>query len=189
MFERATGAELNPRKSVGLRLGKWRYKCLPFNATWVDTNIRINGIWFGYDNPDIRTWSERFSKFEASLRHFSGRYLTLLGKIIVLNRFVFPVLWYPGAVYPVPSALVKGLEKTVFGFVWSGKTELVRRNVLYGTLDEGGLGLIHAPSKLRCLLVRQVLDAVAHPELPHSILLRFCGGMPLRFYFRSLFRN
>ena len=52
-----------------------------------------------------------------------------------------------------------------------------------------GLGLIHAPSKLRCLLVRQVMDAVAHPELPHSILLRFCGGMPLRFYFRSLFKN
>ena len=188
-FERATGAELNPKKSVGLRLGKWRYRCLPFDAKWVDTNIRINGIWFGYDNPDNLTWSERFSKFETSLRRFAERSLTLLGKITVLNRFVFPSLWYPGTVYPVPSHFVKRLEKTTFGFVWSEKTELVRRIVLYGTLDEGGLGLIHVPSKLRFLLVRQVLDAVLHPELPHSYLLRFWGGMRLRSYFRSLFNN
>ena len=95
-FERATGAELNPRKYVGLRLGKWRYRCLPFDAKWVDTNIRTNGIWFGYDNPDSLTWSEIFSKFETSLRRFSERSLTLLGKITVLNRFVSQVCGIQG---------------------------------------------------------------------------------------------
>ncbi|KAJ8043480.1 hypothetical protein HOLleu_10579 [Holothuria leucospilota] len=47
-FQRATGARLNPTKTKGLRLGKWRSKQLPFAASWIDDAIKINGVWFGY---------------------------------------------------------------------------------------------------------------------------------------------
>ncbi|PIK59052.1 pol-like protein [Apostichopus japonicus] len=57
IFERATGAKLNPEKTKGLRLGSWRYRDLPFGASWSDQNIKINGIWFGYDAPGDVTWA------------------------------------------------------------------------------------------------------------------------------------
>ncbi|PIK33394.1 hypothetical protein BSL78_29793 [Apostichopus japonicus] len=41
IFERATGAKLNPEKTKGLRLGSWRYRDLPFGVSWSDQNIKI----------------------------------------------------------------------------------------------------------------------------------------------------
>ncbi|PIK35956.1 pol-like protein [Apostichopus japonicus] len=99
IFERATGAKLNPEKTKGLRLGSWRYRDLPFGASWSDQNIKINGIWFGYDAPCDVTWSERAEVFESRLETFGTRWLSILGKVTVINRFVSPILWYPGAVY------------------------------------------------------------------------------------------
>ncbi|KAJ8043748.1 hypothetical protein HOLleu_10986 [Holothuria leucospilota] len=65
-FQRAIGARLNPTKTKGLRLGKWRSKQLPFAASWVDDAIKINGIWFGYGSPESLTWNEKVDLVEAS---------------------------------------------------------------------------------------------------------------------------
>ncbi|PIK40432.1 hypothetical protein BSL78_22715 [Apostichopus japonicus] len=84
IFERATGAKLNPEKTKGLRLGSWRYRDLPFGASWSDQNIKINGIWFGYDAPCDVTWNERAEVFESRLETFGTRWLSILGKVTVL---------------------------------------------------------------------------------------------------------
>ncbi|PIK45340.1 hypothetical protein BSL78_17805 [Apostichopus japonicus] len=77
IFERATGAKLNPEKTKGLRLGSWRYRDLPFGASWSDQNIKINGIWFGYDAPCDVTWNERAEVFESRLETFGTRWLSI----------------------------------------------------------------------------------------------------------------
>ncbi|PIK45258.1 pol-like protein [Apostichopus japonicus] len=127
IFERATGAKLNPEKTKGLRLGSWRYRDLPFGASWSDQNIKINGIWFGYDAPVMSPGSERAEVFESRLETFGTRWLSILGKVTVVNRFVSPILWYPGAVYPIPRRVLVRLERAIFSFIWSGGTELVKR--------------------------------------------------------------
>ncbi|PIK36316.1 hypothetical protein BSL78_26844 [Apostichopus japonicus] len=81
IFERATGAKLNPEKTKGLRLGSWRYRDLPFGASWSDQNIKINGIWFGYDAPCDVTWNERAEVFQSRLETFGTRWLSILGKV------------------------------------------------------------------------------------------------------------
>ncbi|PIK39506.1 reverse transcriptase [Apostichopus japonicus] len=83
IFERATGAKLNPEKTKGLYLGSWRYRDLPFGASWSDQNIKINGIWFGYDAPCDVTWSERAEVFQSRLETFGTRWLSILGKVTV----------------------------------------------------------------------------------------------------------
>ncbi|PIK48872.1 pol-like protein [Apostichopus japonicus] len=172
IFERATGAKLNPEKTKGLRLGSWRYRDLPFGASWSDQNIKINGIWFGYDAPCDVTWSERAEVFESRLETFGTRWLSILGKVTV-NRFVSPILWYPGAVYPIPRRVLVRLERAIFSFIWSGGTELVKRAVMYQKLEKGGLGVVHLGSKLTCLLFKQLFVAVTDPGLPCSYFYVF----------------
>ncbi|KAJ8017904.1 hypothetical protein HOLleu_44417 [Holothuria leucospilota] len=125
-----TSTLCNPTKTKGLRLGKWRSKQLPFAASWVDDAIKINGIWFGYGSPESLTWNEKVDLVEARLKDFGDRYISLLGKVTVINRFVYPLLWYPGTVLAAPEGVLVRLERAVFRFLWSGKTELVRRKVL-----------------------------------------------------------
>ncbi|PIK42783.1 reverse transcriptase [Apostichopus japonicus] len=136
-FERATGAKLNPEKTKGLRLGSWRYRDLPFGASWSDQNIKINGIWFGYDAPCDVTWNERAEVFESRLETFGTRWLSILGKVTVINRFVSPILCTdrPGAVYPIPRRVLVRLERAIFSFIWSGGTELVKR-ALVGVVSD-----------------------------------------------------
>ena len=170
---------MNPGKTKGLRLGSWRYKPLPFCASWSDHNIKINGIWFGYDAPSEVTWKEKAEVFENRL----------LGKVTVVNRFVLPLLWYPGAVYPIPRRVLVRLERAMFSFIWSGGTELVKRAVLYQSLDDGGLGVFHLKSKLNCFLLKQLFVTVSDPKLPCSYFFRFWGGLYLRRWVPSIFRN
>ncbi|PIK60995.1 pol-like protein [Apostichopus japonicus] len=136
IFERATGAKLNPEKTKGLRLGSWRYRDLPFGASWSDQNIKINGIWFGYDAPCDVTWNERAEVFESRLETFGTRWLSIWESHRI-NRFVSPILWYPGAVYPIPRRVLVRLERAIFSLYWSGGTELVKGRYVPKT-GEGG---------------------------------------------------
>ena len=145
-FELAVGARLNMLKTCGLRLGKWRHKSLPFDAVWSDDELKINGIYFGADMAIQSTWKDRISKLGHILDDFCGRNFTLFGKIAILNCFILPILWYPGTVYPLSVAFAKRIEELIFDLIWSGKTELVCRNIVYRNVKEGGLGLIHFSS-------------------------------------------
>ncbi|PIK45257.1 putative zinc finger CCHC domain-containing protein 3-like [Apostichopus japonicus] len=84
IFERATGAKLNPEKTKGLRLGSWRYRDLPFGASWSDQNIKINGIWFGYDAPCDVTWNERAEVFRADSKPLAPAGFRSWGKSLLL---------------------------------------------------------------------------------------------------------
>ena len=186
-FERGTGAKLNMNKTCGLRLGKWKCKTLPFNAKWCDSQIKINGIWFGHDNPAQKTWNEKLIKLKKRLHDFQDRAFTLFGKASIINQFILPILFYPAMVYTLPTSFAKEIEKLIFGFVWSNKGDLVTRNLVYRSVNEGGLGLIHFPSKLRFLLCKQVYDAVVNEDLPHAYFLRLFCGIQLRHLFPPLF--
>ncbi|PIK45265.1 reverse transcriptase [Apostichopus japonicus] len=187
IFERATGAKLNPEKTKGLRLGSWRYRDLPFGASWSDQNIKINGIWFGYDAPCDVTWNERAEVFRADSKPLAPAGFRS-GKVTLLIVFVSPILWYPGAVYQFRVASWCGWRGRFFIHMVGG-TELVKRAVLYQKLEKGGLGVVHLGSKLTCLLFKQLFVAVTDPGLPCSYFVRFWGGLHLRRWVPALFSN
>ena len=189
-FQEATGARLNKSKTKGLRLGRWRGRPLPFNAAWSDVMMKINGIWFGYGNPEAVTWAEKADSVEARLDTFSHRWLSLPGKVTVVNRFVVPLLWYPGTVIAATDRALVRLERIVFDFIWGKrKPNLVKRTVLYQSPLSGGLGLVHLPSKLRFLLVKGVFTAFENPSLPFACFVRFWGGFIFRSYWPGTFSN
>ncbi|PIK40125.1 pol-like protein [Apostichopus japonicus] len=84
IFERATGAKLNPEKTKGLRLGSWRYRDLPFGASWSDQNIKINAIWFGYDAPCDVTGTRRLRYLRADSKHLAPAGFRSWGKSLLL---------------------------------------------------------------------------------------------------------
>ena len=50
-YGRASGARLNTTKSKVLWLGRWRYRTdSPCGLTWVNTSLKIVGIYFGSEN-------------------------------------------------------------------------------------------------------------------------------------------
>ncbi|KAJ8048652.1 hypothetical protein HOLleu_01051 [Holothuria leucospilota] len=134
------------------------------------------------------TWNEKVDLVEARLKDFGDRYISLLGKVTVINRFVFPLLWYPGTVLAAPEGVLVRLERAVFRFPWKAKTDLVRRKVVYQVPRQGGLSLVHFPSKLRFLLTKCVCSAVDR-QMPFAYFVRYRGGLSFRWFFPTLFSN
>ncbi|KAJ8018543.1 hypothetical protein HOLleu_43412 [Holothuria leucospilota] len=53
---------------------------------------------------------------------------------------------------------------------------------------QGGLGLVHFPSKLRFLLTKCVFSAV-ESQMPFAYFVRYWGGLSFRWFFPTLFSN
>ena len=144
-FERASGSRLNMAKSQGLVLGSW-----PSNLSEVvpiKWTIKINGVWVGRGDMGPTNWKERVPPLLSSLDKWKGRALTLLGKVLLVNTLILSPLFYLGPVYPLPPSVEKAVNRAIFSFIWSGKTELFRRSVLVQSLDEGGLGVTNIRHK------------------------------------------
>ena len=64
-YGRASGARLNTTKSKGFSLGRWRSRTdSPCGLKWVNTSLKIVGIYFGSENAKIQSWEEVTAKFK-----------------------------------------------------------------------------------------------------------------------------
>ena len=64
------------------------------------------------------------------LQIWDKRYLTLYGKIIILNSFVISQFVYLMSVLPSPSnEMIIYIEKMLFRYIWNGKPDKIKREL------------------------------------------------------------
>ena len=156
-FERASGSRLNMAKSKGLVFGSWP-DCLPevVPIQWTTDPIKINGVWVGKGDMGRKNWKERLPKLRSSVDKWKGRTLSLLGKVLLVNTLILAPLFFLAPVFPLPSDVERAINRAIFSFIWSGKTELVRRAVLVQSLAKGGLGVVNIRHKCDAFFVSGV---------------------------------
>ena len=104
---------------------------------------------------------------------WKARYLSFMGKVLVLKVDVLPSLLYLAYIYPLPACLRRPLVRLVFQFMWSGRCEWVARARMICPIGEGGRGVPHFPLKLDTIFVSFLLTELAHPVIhPSGYLLR-----------------
>ncbi|PIK56359.1 pol-like protein [Apostichopus japonicus] len=82
-----TGGRLH--KTKGLRLGGWRGQSLPFDATWSDVMIRVNGIWPGYGALRPPLGPRRLIRWRQGSTHSVGGGSSSLGRLQLLIVLLF----------------------------------------------------------------------------------------------------
>ncbi len=87
-------------------------------------------------------YTKSLRKMEDILKIWGRRYLTLYGKVTVLNTFVISQLVYLLSVLPSPSkAMLTQIEKMIFDFVWCNKPDKVKRGVMKLSKYDGGMSI------------------------------------------------
>ena len=151
-FESGTGAKLNFDKCKGLWLGVWRGRThTPLSIQWTSDKIKVLGIFVGHDVEEAN-WKPRIEAVEKCLNSWRSRKLSYTGKSLVLNALALSRVWYVASVIPLPPWALAQLNTLVFSFFWSGKRDLVSRNVLVHAHDEGGFGVVSINLKCQALL-------------------------------------
>ena len=147
-YGRASGARLNIYNKIkGPWLGRWRSRTdSPCGLTWVNTSLKIVGIYFGSENAKIQSWEEVTAKFKGILKKWEPRYLTLRGKMTVIGSLVASTLWHVVGIYPLTRECIDSLQTEIWKFVWSKKPKWLRRETC---MSNGGLRIIKGASYLK----------------------------------------
>ena len=150
-YEAVTGAKINRKKSVGLRLGSWKGCALPSPFIWKDGPCKILCVWFRPDLQLEKNWSEVLEKVVAATELWLRRRLSLKSWAEVCCSHIYSLIVYRHSVLPIPPTTLFKLERILFQFVWAKRFPLVRREICYLHPSEGGLGVPNVEARCHTL--------------------------------------
>ena len=123
-FEKASNAKINIDKTDALWLGSWRDNVHnPNNLKWTNSMVKTLGVYVGNNRLEAaqRGFTEIKEKISHKLKYWSGKGISLKGRIRVINTFVLSKLWYICEVQDIPNAILLDINKMLLKFVWNGK--------------------------------------------------------------------
>ena len=123
-------------------MGRQKYsKLTPGNIAWPSEPIKILGIFVGHDKEFCyqKNWKNKLASLEHMLSAWTKRNLTVVGRINIIKTLGISKLLYNASILDVPENIIKEVDKIIFKFIWKNKSEKVKRKVMYGGYDQGGL--------------------------------------------------
>ena len=148
-FYCASGLKLNAKKCQVLRIGSMKNSHIIHlkqrKFQWSSTEANVLGMTFTTDKllTFQTTLESKVKLFESCLKQWQHRKLTLVGKVTVIKNYALPKLIYVLTSLPNPSIqTIKRIERQMLEFIWDGKPEKIKRNILINNYDAGGLKTI-----------------------------------------------
>ena len=148
VYEKVSGSKLNMHKTEGVLGSKAGQTTGPVDIQWINDKLKLLGITFGSDSAILTSWRERVYKLEKCLNMWQHRELSFQEKVLILNTLGFSGLTYLGSVQTIPIPCLQSINKLIFNFLWSGKTQSINRATLFLPRDRGGLGSTYLEIKL-----------------------------------------
>ena len=141
LFGEASGSVLNRAKCSGVWLGGFKGSVeKPGGISWSNDTIKVLGVLLGHLNVEEVNWDKVLIKFKASLADSKSRFLSFFGRATLVNVVACSKLWYVGAALVLPAKYLVLFNKAMFSYVWQGRPESLKRDMLYNSVLDAGLG-------------------------------------------------
>ena len=187
LFSEISGLRLNNRKTealwIGASIGKEENLNPEKGFKWVKDKVRALGIWLS-TNPETTieaNYSEKLTKVRNSLSCWELRRITLLGKIVVLKSLIASQLVYILSPLPTNHGDINELNNMFFNFLWDGKGDKIKRDIMISDYNNGGLRMIDIKlfnKALKSRWITKYLDLENHGKwkLLFDLELQTFGG-------------
>ena len=145
-FYKLSGLKISVTKTkavwFGSRSNSGEVLCPDLNLKWV-AKFTLLGIEFDSSLEEMKTnFSEKIEKMEKVLSNWSYRHLSPFGKVTVIKSLGLSKLSHIALVMPTPTKdMIKKIETIFYNFLWSKKSEKVRREDTKLPVKYGGLGM------------------------------------------------
>ena len=154
---------------------------------------RILGILFGEDIEIYvnKNWELVREKCKAVLERWKGEFLSMAGKVVVINNLIIPKINYVMGTLELSVEHRELFENDFMDFIWGKRNHQMTANILSWLKHRGGLGLISLRIKaivLKLSRIKQYLGREEHGWESNAvhILMRFHMDM---YYRRAVDRN
>ena len=150
-FSEVSGLYINVTKTVAMKIGTGGEQINDFEGIVFVNRIKLLGIYFSNYEPANKmsiNWEGRIERLERNLTLWTRRYLTLLGKVLILKTFGISQFIYVMKSIGLPISVLQKVNRMLFSFIWSkdfksGKTfEKIKRRTICNDLELGGLNMI-----------------------------------------------
>ena len=187
LFSEISGLRLNIKKTealwIGSKIGKEVNLSAEKDFKWVKDKVRALGVWLS-TNPETTieaNYSEKLTKVRNSLSCWELRRLSLLGKITVLKSLIASQLVYILSPLPTNHNAIKEINNIFFHFLWDGKGDKVKRDIIISDYENGGLRMIDVKifnQALKSGWIKKYLDRENHGKwkLLFDLELKNFGG-------------
>lgn len=165
-FQLLSGLKLNNKKTealwIGANAGKEEKLCPEKDLKWVKGKAKALGVWFS-TNPDLTAelnYNEKLTKIKNSLSCWECRRLTLYGKITVLKSLIASQLVYILSPLTTNHRILKEINSLFYDFLWKGKGDKIKPEVMINDYAKGGLNMIDIESfnkRLKTTWVKNIL--------------------------------
>ena len=109
-------------------------------------------------------WRPCIEVVEKCLNSWHSRALSFSGKAIASNALALSRVWYVVSLVPMPPWALAELNSLVFKFFWSGKKDLVARDVVIHACKCGGFSVVSTAFKVQSLLVQWIKRFASSPS-------------------------
>ena len=130
---------------IGVKSGNSRISIPGRNFKWPKYKVKALGIWFSIDPEAIATltdYNEKLDKVRNVLSRWKYRRLTLIEKITVLKSPVASQLVYVLSPLQTNKKVVKEVNKLFYLFLWNGKGDKIKRDIIINDYPNGSLKMI-----------------------------------------------
>ena len=146
IFAKFSGLKPNIEKTSAMRIGKTDtdtqgYGEIPIRLT---DKIKLLGIVFSNNLDEITksNYEPNINDLEKISNQWQKRQLSLIGKITVLKALWLSKLTYCLTSLPQPSdEMVSRINELMFKFIWNGKRDRIKREILTQPHALGGQGM------------------------------------------------
>ena len=156
-FGKATNAKINVEKTEAIWIGSWKNNLdRPKNLKWTNTMINNLGIWIGNNRKDtsIYGFREIREKIKNKIKFWSGKGITLKGRVRVVNTFIYRKLWYASEIHSVSSDIKLEIQRLITNYIWGGNFRERSLQGLEAHYSNGGLQLINIDKRVSALRVK-----------------------------------
>ena len=166
-FYEVSGLKLNDKKTealwIGVKSGNDGISIPERNLSWPKYKVKALGVWFSTDPEATATlnYNEKLDKVRNVLSCWKYRRLTLTGKITVLKSPVASQLVYVLSPLQTNEKVIKEVNKLFYSFLWNGKGDKIKRDIIINDYPNGGLKMIDIQvfsKSLKCTWIKKYLD-------------------------------
>jgi len=171
IYERATGAQLNPTKSRLLAVGGSSAPITPLGIELFQ-QVTIFGVTFGSAvDATVEESSTRITNVvRAQARTAYARNLCLTHRVQYVQTYLLAKIWYLAQVLPTPTRHNQQLTTTCTWLIWKGATFRVPTTTLQRPKNQGGWALPDIALKCRELLLGRMWTFAAQVSATAAFL-------------------
>ena len=166
-FRKISGLKINDKKTevlwIGANKGSGVILSPEKDFKWVKKKVKALGVSFS-TNPEDATGvniSEKQVNIPNCLSCWEKRRLSLMRKITVLKSLIASQIVYILSTLPTEHYILNEINKDFFNFLWNGKGDKIKRDIMIGKYSQGGLRMIDIQSfnkALKTMWVIKYLD-------------------------------